>query len=54
MIKTRDAKAGQTGMTRALRDPFVCREWGKRYLLYSVAGERAIAIAELKDCPASG
>lgn len=32
-----------------LRDPAVYREDGRTYLLYSVAGENGIAIAELKD-----
>jgi len=31
-----------------LRDPYVFREGGRDYLLYSVAGEQGIAIAELK------
>jgi hypothetical protein len=33
---------------RQLRDPAIFREDGKTYLLYSVAGEHGIAIAELK------
>ncbi|MFA4943774.1 MAG: sulfatase-like hydrolase/transferase [Lentisphaeria bacterium] len=33
---------------RQLRDPAIYEEDGKRYLLYSVAGEQGIAIAELK------
>ncbi len=32
-----------------LRDPAIFREDGRTYLLYSVAGESGIAIAELKD-----
>jgi len=32
-----------------LRDPAIFREDGRTYLLYSVAGENGIAIAELKD-----
>lgn len=32
-----------------LRDPGIYRENGRSYLLYSVAGERGIAIAELED-----
>jgi hypothetical protein len=32
-----------------LRDPAVYREDDRTYLLYSVAGENGIAIAELKD-----
>ncbi|MDQ3622021.1 MAG: hypothetical protein M3463_05970 [Verrucomicrobiota bacterium] len=36
-------------MFRELRDPCIYREAGKTYLLYSVAGERGIAIAEVKD-----
>lgn len=35
-------------MFQELRDPYIYREGGKTYLLYSVAGERGIAIAELK------
>jgi hypothetical protein len=34
---------------RQLRDPAIFREDGKTYLLYSVAGEAGIAIAELKE-----
>ncbi len=34
---------------RALRDPAVYEEGGRLYLLYSVAGERGIAIAELHE-----
>jgi hypothetical protein len=36
------------GPVRQLRDPAVFSEDGRRYLLYSVAGERGIAIAELR------
>jgi hypothetical protein len=32
-----------------LRDPAIFREDGRTFLLYSVAGENGIAIAELKD-----
>lgn len=32
-----------------LRDPFVFEEEGRKYLFYSVAGERGIAVAELLD-----
>jgi hypothetical protein len=32
---------------RQLRDPAIFREDGRTYLLYSVAGEHGIAIAEL-------
>lgn len=39
---------------RQLRDPAIFREDGKTYLLYSVAGERGIAIAEVKEQPACG
>ena len=31
---------------RQLRDPAIFSEWPRTYLLYSVAGERGIAIAE--------
>lgn len=34
---------------REVRDPCIYREGGKTYLLYSVAGERGIAIAELEE-----
>ncbi len=34
---------------RQLRDPGIFRESGRTYLLYSVAGERGIAIAEVRD-----
>jgi hypothetical protein len=34
---------------RELRDPCIFQEAGKAYLLYSVAGERGIAIAELNE-----
>jgi len=37
------------GPVRQLRDPGIYRENGKTYLLYSVAGENGIAIAELKE-----
>jgi hypothetical protein len=35
------------GPVRQLRDPAVFHENGRRYLLYAVAGEQGIAIAEL-------
>jgi hypothetical protein len=35
------------GRVRQLRDPAIFREGGKTYLLYSVAGESGIAIAEI-------
>jgi len=34
---------------RQLRDPCIYREDGRTYLLYSVAGEHGIAIAELSE-----
>jgi hypothetical protein len=37
------------GPAHQLRDPAIFREDGKTYLLYSVAGEHGIAIAELKE-----
>jgi hypothetical protein len=37
------------GPVRQLRDPAIYREDGRTYLLYSVAGEYGIAIAELLD-----
>ena len=36
------------GPVRQLRDPAIFEENGKTYLLYSVAGENGIAIAELR------
>lgn len=36
-------------LARDLRDPFIFREDGQTYLLYSVAGERGIAGATLRD-----
>lgn len=36
---------------RQLRDPAIYREDGKTYLLYSVAGEQGIAIAEISPSP---
>jgi hypothetical protein len=38
-----------TTRARQLRDPAVYREEGRTYLLYSVAGESGIAIAELSE-----
>lgn len=37
------------GPVRQLRDPAIFREDGRTYLLFSVAGEHGIAIAELHD-----
>lgn len=37
------------GRLRQLRDPGIFREDGKIYLLYSIAGESGIAMAELKE-----
>jgi hypothetical protein len=34
---------------RQLRDPAIFREDGKTYLLYSIAGESGIAVAELRE-----
>lgn len=43
------SKAGPAkGRVRQLRDPAIYREGAKTYLLYSVAGESGIAIAELR------
>jgi hypothetical protein len=36
------------GPARQLRDPAIFEEAGRRYLLYSVAGEQGIAVAELR------
>jgi hypothetical protein len=46
-IKTHEAIAGKTGMVHQLRDPFIYREDGKKYLFYAVAGERGIGLAEV-------
>ena len=47
------SKAGEVkGLENALRDPAVFVDTdGRRYLLYSVAGESGIAVAELKATP---
>ena len=37
---------GQTNV-RQLRDPYIYKDGGKTYLLYAVAGETGIAIAEV-------
>lgn len=37
------------GRAHQLRDPYVFQEEGRSYLLYSVAGESGIGIAEIKD-----
>jgi hypothetical protein len=37
------------GRVRQVRDPAIFREGGKTYLLYSIAGESGLAIAELGD-----
>ena len=37
------------GRVRQLRDPAIFREDRKTYLLYSVAGESGLAIAELHE-----
>jgi hypothetical protein len=39
------------GPAYQLRDPFVFREDGRDYLLYAVAGEQGLAIAELLNGP---
>jgi hypothetical protein len=44
--KSRSGAAGQP--VRQLRDPGIFEDSGRTFLLYSVAGERGIAIAELK------
>lgn len=41
------------GPENALRDPAIFQEAGKTYLLYSIAGESGIAIAEIKPLSAS-
>lgn len=42
-------RAGINGPVRQLRDPCIFEEAGRTYLLYSVAGEHGIAIAEVID-----
>lgn len=37
------------GRVRQLRDPGIFRQGGKTYLLYSIAGESGLAIAELRE-----
>jgi hypothetical protein len=37
------------GRVRQLRDPAIFREDGKTYLIYSIAGESGLAIAELRE-----
>jgi hypothetical protein len=41
------SREGEARNVRQLRDPFIFREAGKTYLLYSVAGESGIALATL-------
>jgi hypothetical protein len=44
------SKAGESPVrVRQLRDPAIFRDGGKTYLLYSIAGESGIAIAELRE-----
>jgi hypothetical protein len=43
------SKYGSTNAANALRDPFFFEEESKMYLLYSIKGERGIAIAEIQD-----
>jgi hypothetical protein len=44
-------KGDAKGRQRQVRDPGIYEENGRVYLLYSVAGEQGIAIAELKGLP---
>ena len=37
------------GAENALRDPAIFREAGRTYLIYSIAGESGLAIAELME-----
>src|SRR5205807_569747 len=48
------SEQGASGDERALRDPALFQEGGKRYRLYTVRGERGIAIAELSDGAGAG
>ncbi len=43
-----------SGPVRQLRDPAIYREDGRTYLLYSVAGEHGLAIADLLEDSAAG
>lgn len=46
--ESKPSKWGSSVEVRELRDPYVFEDSGKLYLLYSVAGEMGIAIAELE------
>jgi hypothetical protein len=46
---TRSNRGAAPGPVRALRDPFVFKEAGRKFLLYAVAGESGLAIAELVE-----
>ena len=43
----RSRRGAAHGRVRQLRDPCIFEEHGRTYLLYSVAGESGVAIAEL-------
>jgi hypothetical protein len=43
-----------SSIVNQLRDPAIFQEEGRTYLLYSCAGEQAIAIAEMIACAAGG
>jgi hypothetical protein len=52
-LPLRRSRAGQSAAPeRALRDPFVYVEKGRKYLLYAVAGEQGIALAEIMESAA--
>ena len=52
-LPLRRSRAGQSAAPeRALRDPFVYVENGRKYLLYAVAGEQGIALAEIMESAA--
>jgi hypothetical protein len=49
-VRLRKSRSGAaTGRENALRDPAIFEEGGRLYLLYSIAGESGIAIAELLE-----
>lgn len=53
-LDARPSRSGAaSGPENALRDPCVFAEGGRRYVLYSIAGESGIGIAELGKAPAT-
>ena len=47
-LKLTKSKYGGTGKMRSLRDPYIFEDDGVIYLLYSVMGEKGIAIGTVK------